>query len=279
MKMNPIKLSHLLEIVKEAHEKGEWWIDSTGEISHEKIKSSNLALKDGYKHMKSSENKIEILTWSLQPEDLNIIILGIEKIIKINSIENDPDMEVGKDGYIGPRIDILVKKKNKQFKNIPFEILKNRLPSWLKNYDKGKILNSKNTMNENKSFHHYHKEYRLYEGDRHIVAMFNDGSRLMFEIHFRNNHGKDRDTWRRRALTCWKSIANEIHRNVQLTEVGNPVQKTWKESFQEALKHPKLKEYIRQSHHQKVFDDAGYPAEVQGKPAPCIDAVNFTHQG
>lgn len=29
----------------------------------------------------------------------------------------------------------------------------------------------------------------------------------------------------------------------------------------------------------KVFDDAGYPASVQGKPAPCMDAVNFTPRG
>ena len=129
------------------------------------------------------------------------------------------------------------------------------------------------------SYHHLHKDYRLFEGDNHIVAIFEDNSRLVFEVHYHDKHGEDRDKWRRQAFTKWKSVANELHRDVQLTEVGNPVEKSWKECFQEALKHPKLKDYIRKPHHQKVFDDKGYPASVQGKPAPCMDAVNFTPRG
>jgi hypothetical protein len=79
----------------------------------------------------------------------------------------------------------------------------------------------------------------------------------VFEVHYHDKHGEDRDKWRRQAFSKWKSVANEIHRDVQLTEVGNPVEKTWKECFQEALNHPKLKDYIRKPHHQKVFDDGG----------------------
>ena len=108
-------------------------------------------------------------------------------------------------------------------------------------------------LNEEKSFHHLHKEYRMYEGNNHIIAVFEDNSRLMFEVHFHNNHGEHRDKWRRKAFSTWKSVANELHRDVQLTEAGNPIQKTWKECFEEALKHPKLNEFIRMEHHQPVF--------------------------
>ena len=61
------------------------------------------------------------------------------------------------------------------------------------------------------SYHHSHKDYRLYEGNRHIVAVFEDNSRLKFEVHFREKHGPDKEKWRRKAFTTWKSVANEIH--------------------------------------------------------------------
>ena len=64
-----------------------------------------------------------------------------------------------------------------------------------------------------------------------------------------------------------------------MTDACNPIQKSWKQSFEEALKHPKLEEFIRKNHHQKVFDDKGYHAKVQGKPQACIDPVNFTKMG
>lgn len=134
--------------------------------------------------------------------------------------------------------------------------------------------------NINEDYHHLHKDYRLYEAKNHIVAIFEDNSRLTFEVHYHGNHGEDRDKWRKKAFTTWKSCANEIHKESEgLNEVGNPMTKPWKECFQEALKHPKLQEYIRQAHHQKVFDDKGYPAGVQGKASPCMDPVNFTRMG
>ena len=82
----------------------------------------------------------------------------------------------------------------------------------------------KSILVEEKSLHHLHKEYRLYEGKDHIYSVFEDGSRLMFEVHYHDTHGEDREKWRRKAFTKWKSLANETYRDVQLTEVGNPVQ-------------------------------------------------------
>ena len=118
-------------------------------------------------------------------------------------------------------------------------------------------------LQESKSnIHHYHKDYRLFEADKHIVAIFEDNSKLFFEVHFRNNHGEDRGKHRHKAFTKWKSLANEIHSDIQLTEAGNRIEKSWKQSFQEALKHPELQEYIRHSPHHKVFSN--------------MDPVNFT---
>ena len=54
---------------------------------------------------------------------------------------------------------------------------------------------------------------------------------------------------------------------------------SWRQAFEEALKDPEMKEYIREKHHARVFDDKGYPASVQGKPQACIDPVNFTRTG
>lgn len=126
------------------------------------------------------------------------------------------------------------------------------------------------TLNED--FHHFHKEYRLYEGNNHIVAIFEDNSRLAFEVHFRNKRGDDKEKWRRKAFSTWKSIANEIRReSTQLNEVGNQVQKSWKKCFEEALEDPKLMEYIRKNSHQKIYPDKN--------TAPCIDPINFTQTG
>jgi hypothetical protein len=103
-------------------------------------------------------------------------------------------------------------------------------------------------------YHFMGKDYRLFEANDRIVAMFEDNSHLQFEVHYHNKHGEDRDKWRRHAFSKWKSLANEIHRDVQLTEVGNPVEKSWKQAFEEALEHPELQEFIRKPEHQRVFD-------------------------
>ena len=133
--------------------------------------------------------------------------------------------------------------------------------------------------NLNEDYHFHHNDYRMYEGTREIFAVFEDNSRLTFEVHFRNAHGEDREGWRKKAMTTWKSLANELHRDVQLSDACNPIQKSWKECFEAALSHPKMKGYIRAHPHHKIFDDKGYPSSVQGKAQPCIDPVNFTRKG
>lgn len=123
-------------------------------------------------------------------------------------------------------------------------------------------MNIRDTIEETKKtikmliedYHHLHKDYRLFEAHNKIVAIFEDNSRLEFEVHYHNKHGEDREKWRRRAFSKWKSLANEIHRDVQLTEVGNPVEKSWKQAFEEALERPELKEFIRTDAHVRVFE-------------------------
>ena len=144
------------------------------------------------------------------------------------------------------------------------------------------IIQTSNKKRISEDFHHTAKEYRLYEGNSHITAMFNDGSKLKFEVHYHNKHADDKLKHRKQAASRWKSLANKIHSDIKLNEVGNPIEKSWKQSFEEALTHPRLQEYIRQPHHKRVFerpDDAGYPKKVQGKVAPVMDPVNFTKTG
>jgi len=232
-----------------------------------------------WKIMKTAGAEIEIQTWHLKPEDLGVIVRGIWEIMGEDDSDNpeDSDNEIGEDGYPGPRVNVTVQASGKRFSDIPLAVLEKKMPSSLINYKSGADVGWTESLNE--SYHHLNKEYRLYEGHRHIVAIFEDNTRLKFEVHFRDKRGPDKEKWRRRAFSKWKTLANEIHSDVQLTEVGNPVQKSWKECFKEALKHPELQEFMRHSPHHKVFDDRGYPAKVQGKPAPCMDPVNFTPRG
>jgi len=233
-----------------------------------------------WKVMKTSGDDIEIQTWHLKPEDIGIIVRGIWEIMgEDTDDEEDPDSVVGDDKYPGPRINVTVQASGKRFSDVPLAVLEKKMPQELHNYQSGAHVGY--TENLTEDFHHLHKEYRLYEGNSHIVAIFEDNSRLMFEVHYHNNHGEDKEKHRHQAFTTWKSLANEIHGDVQLNEVGNPIQKSWKKCFKEALKHPKLQEYIRKPEHQRVFDDddKGYPTKVQRKPQPCIDPVNFTPRG
>ena len=250
--MKLIKLQSLIkESIAEAHQQGEWWVDNGGDLQqsggNDKIQSEN------WKHMRASADKIEVTTWELRAEDLKIIIQGIEKIMGVESSEEDPDSDVGKDGYAGPRVDLILKKKNKSFRNVPLAILNKCLPSQVKNYEKGKEPELAGPVNEDKSYHHLHKDYRLYEGDDSVTAIFEDNSRLVFEVHFHENRGDDKMKHRAKAASKWKTLASKLHRDVQLTEAGNPIAKTWKECFLEALDDPEMKEFIRTEEHHSVF--------------------------
>jgi hypothetical protein len=129
---------------------------------------------------------------------------------------------------------------------------------------------------------HEHKDWIIYEGDNKITTIFEDNSRLSFEIGYPpQTWNEDRDKWKHKAASKWKNIAREIYNGTGLSEAGNPIIKPWKVCYQEALNSPEMKEFIRKNA-SSVFerlepvDDAGYPKEVQGKPAPCMDSVNFT---
>ena len=254
--MKMIKLKTLLESIDESHQIGKWWITDAGEVQPYKkdgyYADENLMEDSNWKIMESSGNKIEISTYEFSAADLKLIIGGIEKILGVENTTDDPDAVMGKDGYAGPRIDIHLGKKKKTFQNVPLGVLKNCLPSQVKQYEDGNQPDPATPVNED--YHYNHKEYRLFEAHDKIVAIFEDNSRLEFEVHFHNKHGPDREKWRRHAFSKWKSIANEIHRDVQLTEVGNPQQYTWKESFSRALRDERLREFIRTEDHKRVFD-------------------------
>jgi hypothetical protein len=172
----------------------------------------------------------------------------------------DTDNVVGDDKYPGPRVNVTVQASGKRFTDVPLAVLEKKMPQNLHNYQSGVKVGY--TENLTEDFHYSHKDYRLYEGSNHIVAIFEDNTRLMFEVHYHNNHREDREKHRKKAFTTWKSLANEIHGDVQLNEVGNPIQKSWKQCFKEALKHSKLQEYIRKPEHQRVFDPVNFTPRI-----------------
>ena len=224
----------------------------------------------GWKIMKATGRTIEIQTWHLKPNDLQLIVKGIYDIMQEHddSDELDLDNKLGDDGLPGPRVNVTVQASGKRFSNIPLSILEKLLPQKIQAYRSGVHVGYTETINEEKSYHYNHKDYRLYEGNRHIVAIFEDNSRLAFEVHFRNVRGADKEKWRRKAFSTWKSVANEIRRDsTQLNEVGNQIQKSWKDCFKEALEDPKLKEYIRKNKHQSVYSN---------NSNSIIDPINFS---
>lgn len=209
-----------------------------------------------WKVMKTHGGYIEIQTWHLTPQDLGIIVRGIWDITEDTEDPDDEDNKKGEDGFSGPRVNVTIQATGKRFHDIPLAVLEKKAPTSLINYRSGLHSDFREELTE--EYHVHHKEYRLYEGNRKIVACFEDNSRLKFEVHFRNNNGLDREKWRHKAMTTWKSLANEIHGDVQLSDALNPIQKSWKDSFAEALKHPKMKDYIRDNHHQRIFDPVNF---------------------
>ena len=211
----------------------------------------NYAMKYlGWKIMIADRQDINIQTWFLKSEDLSIIIQGIWEIMEEDDSDNDVDSKIGDDGYPGPRVTITVQSSGKIFKGIPLSLLEKKMPQLLHNYRDR--IGFAESINEN--FSQLHKKYSLYEGTNHIIAIFEDGSRLKFEIHYRNNRGEDKLRWKRKALTTWKSCATEIHKESEgYNDVGNWVEKPWHQCFKEALKHPKMKDFIRTNPEYKVF--------------------------
>ncbi len=216
----------------------------------------------GWKVMKTFNNNIEIQTWHLKPDDLQAIVKGIWEIDEDGEVDDSKTM-----------INVTVQSKGKRFSKIPLDVLEKKMPQKLQQYQSGVHVGYTEAITED--YHFHHEEYRMYEGNRHAVVAFDDGSRLKFEIHFRNAHGIDKEKWSKKAVSTWKSCANELHRDVPLSDACNPIQKSWKDCFTEALSDPRLKPYVREKF-EKLFNDKGYPPKVQGKPQTVVDPVNLT---
>lgn len=202
-----------------------------------------------WKIMKNVGGSLEVQTWELKPEDLGIIVRGAWEIMDDYEDDEPEPEDVGE--IPGPKVNVTVQSSGKRFSEIPLAAMEKKMPAALHHYQSGVHVGYTETITED--FHHLHKEYRLYEGHRKIVAVFEDNTRLSFEVHFHDKHKEDRDKHRRKAFTKWKSVANEIHGDVPLTNAGNPIQKTWKESFRLALKDPRMEEFIRTKQHRAAF--------------------------
>ncbi len=205
-----------------------------------------------WKIMKTSRGEIEIQTWNLKPDDLGIIVRGIWEIMEDDNDADDSDKEVGDDNYSGPRVNVTVQASGRRFSNIPLAVLEKKMPQTLHNYQSG--VHSGYTENIMEDYHHITKGYRLYEGHNHIIAIFDDNTRLMFEVHYHENRGEDKIKHRAKAASKWKTLATKLHNDIQLNKVGNKITKSWKECFQSALNAPEMKEFIRQPHHKRIFD-------------------------
>jgi hypothetical protein len=97
----------------------------------------------------------------------------------------------------------------------------------------------------------------VHEGTGHITTTFENGKQLKFELTFRNKIGEDKNKWRTQAMSKWSSIAREIYNNPEINEIGNPLQKSWEQCFEEALKDERMKPFIREMDRSSVFSDNG----------------------
>jgi len=92
---------------------------------------------------------------------------------------------------------------------------------------------------------------------------------VKFKTHGLRKAGDTNESFKERVrkhshkvARSWMTAAKDIHNNVGLNEVGNPIPITWKQAFKEALNSPKVK---------------GLVAEVGENELPTIsDPVNFT---
>lgn len=173
---------------------------------------------------------VYVQTWDLTPGDLRDISNGI--------YDAGGEEELGKERQT---VNIEVRRNNNIYKNIPFEVL---------NRDNIMALQPYNVTRAwiTEGIFHEHKEWIMYEGDNKIITVFKDNSRLAFEVKYPGGTwGKDRDKWKHKAASKWKSLAREIYSSNGLSEVGNPIIKPWKVCYQEALNRPEMKEFIRKN--------------------------------
>jgi hypothetical protein len=97
------------------------------------------------------------------------------------------------------------------------------------------------------------KGWFVHEGTSHIKVIFENGRQMKFDLTFRNKIGEEKEKWRSQAAGKWSAIAKEIYNNPELNEIGNPIQKTWEQCFQEALSDDGMKPFIKESDRSPVF--------------------------
>lgn len=93
---------------------------------------------------------------------------------------------------------------------------------------------------------HEHDEWIVYEGDEKIITVFKDGSRLSLDIRYPpETWGDDKDKWKHKAASKWKSLARDIYTSAGLSKAGNPNVIPWKICFTRALEDPSMLEFTR----------------------------------
>lgn len=194
-----------------------------------------------WKRLDIDNSGVYVQTWFLTTEDLRDIGRGIDDAGGEQYEDEDEDDDNKQ------TIDIEVRSNNYIYKNIPTDVLD------LCNVMKlGDYRVRAAWINE--GIFHEHDEWIVYEGNNNITTMFKDNSKLSFEVGYpKQTWGENKQKWRHKAATKWKSLAREIYNNAGLTEVGNPIVKPWKECYQEALKSPEMKEFLRKNA-QPIFE-------------------------
>lgn len=101
----------------------------------------------------------------------------------------------------------------------------------------------------------------IHEGTNSVSVVFEDGKKLSFDVNFGGKTMNDRDKLRSKAASTWSSLARESYNNPELNEIGNPIQKSWLECFQEALSHEKMKPFhVKETN---LFEGIDVPAQIQ----------------
>jgi hypothetical protein len=100
----------------------------------------------------------------------------------------------------------------------------------------------------NEDAFHDHDEWTVYEGYNKITILFKDNTKLFLEVGYpAETWGEDKDKWKHKAASKWKTLARKIHDSAGLSKGGNPINIPWKECYQEALQDPEMKQYIRKN--------------------------------
>lgn len=194
-----------------------------------------------WKRLDINRNNVIVQTWNLTESDIKDIAKGIGEAGNEWDNEDETDAQ---------SVTIEVRSNNNLYRNIPYnELWSSDVIMKLGNYRLRSQL-----MNE--TFHN-NKEWMLYEGEQNVTILFPDNTKLSLEVYSRGKRGEEKEQWRHRAASRWKSIANELHNDNQLSEVGNPIVRPWKECFKEALLDERMKEFIK-SNYGTIFDPVNF---------------------